>query len=158
MVTTPATRVGIGFGVVGTLCLALSPGCAVDGSPPDATQKTAATSESLLGICTPLLCCFPEGGAWDDDPFEDGLRALGCSRPAAYTESYEQSKWWLYSTCPASVQLAELVLQYADVAPYYSQLVVNECLELHAIGNVDPTEVFVQWDPTCSSCSYSFYR
>jgi hypothetical protein len=157
MNTTPAKRVGVGLGV-GAICFALSSGCAVQGSTPESSQQSSATSESLLGICTPLLCCFPAGGAWNDDPFENGLRSLGCSEPAAYTESYGQSKWWLYSTCPASLPLTELVLQYATVAPYYSQLVVNACLELHAIGNLAPTEVFVQWDPTCSSCTYSWAR
>jgi hypothetical protein len=56
--------------------------------------------------------------------------------------------------CPASTDLVDLVLTHATVAPYYSQLVVNECLEIHAVGELKPTTVFVEWDPTCPSCSY----
>jgi hypothetical protein len=135
------------------LSLALAVGCTAETSP---EPPTRSSSEPLapLGICTPLACCFPDGGGWRDDPFEDQLRALGCSTPSAYTESYGQSQWWLYSTCPASVDLTDLVLTYATVAPYYSQLVVNECLELHAVGQLTPTSVFVEWDPTCPGCSY----
>jgi len=135
------------------LSLALAAGCTAETStePP-----TRSTTESLapLGICVPLACCFPDGGGWQDDPFEDQLRSLGCSTPSAYTESYGQSQWWLYSMCPASTELSDLVVTYATVAPYYSQLVVNACLEGHALGQDDPTSVFVEWDPTCPGCSY----
>jgi hypothetical protein len=151
-----AVRAAGGLGVC-AVGLALSSGCTVQSTSPEASRQTS-TSEALLGICAPLTCCFPSGGEWKDDPFENGLRALGCSTPHAYTESYGESRWWMYSTCPASVPLTELVLQYATVSPYYSQLVVNECLELHAIGTLDPTEVFVEWDPTCGSCYYSWQR
>jgi hypothetical protein len=137
--------------------LAVSSGCTLQQqSAPDQKEANDQTSQSLLGICAPLTCCFPSGGKWSEqDPFERSLKALGCSKPQAYTQSYGQSEWWLYSSCPASLQLTELVLQYATVSPYYSQLVVNECLELQALGSLDPTSVFVQWDPTCSSCYWA---
>jgi hypothetical protein len=152
------SRLGWGFGV-GAVSLSLSSGCSVQSPSPEASQRTSGTSEALLGICTPQTCCFPSGGGWADNPFEEGLRALGCSEPQAYTQSYGQADWWLYSTCPGpSVALTNLVLEYATVSPYYSQLVVNLCLEAHAIGDTDLTEVFVQWDPTCSQCSYRFDR
>jgi hypothetical protein len=136
----------------GILSIAFAVGCAVDGSG----DPVGHTSQPLLGICAPLTCCFPSGGGWSENPFEDGLRALGCDVPQAYSPSYGQSDWWLYSACPASVQLTTLVLHYALVSPYYSQIVVNECLELQAVGRAQPTRVFVEWDPTCSSC-YSGY-
>jgi hypothetical protein len=56
--------------------------------------------------------------------------------------------------CPSSTDLVNLVLAYATVAPYYSQLVVNECLEVHAVGELRATSVFVEWDPTCPGCAY----
>jgi len=112
------------------------------------------SEQALLGICQPLTCCFPSGGGWTADPFEEGLRDLGCTKPQAYTESYGASQWWLYSMCPSSSDLVTLVAAYALVNPYYSQLVVNECLELHAVGQGNATDVFVEWDPTCSSCCY----
>jgi hypothetical protein len=135
---------------------ALVSACSAADSPGAADQRKPAPTihQDLLGICQPLTCCFPSGGGWQDNPFEDALRALGCSKPQAYTESYGQSDWWLYSTCPASLDLTTLVLQYSTVSPYYSQIVVNECLELHAIGGGNATSVFVEWDPTCSSCAY----
>jgi hypothetical protein len=122
--------------------------------PATLTPRTGQTTEALLGICAPLTCCFPDGGEWSHNPLEDGLRALGCTVPHAYTESYGRSDWWLYSQCPLSVDLVNLVLQYSTVSPYYSQLVVNECLELHALGSGDATSAFVQWDPTCGSCRW----
>ena len=111
-------------------------------------------TQPLLGICAPLTCCFPSGGDWASNPFEDSLRGLGCAKPQAYSRRYEQSDWWVYSTCPSSPELLTLVLQYALVSPYYSQFAVNECLELHALEDGDPTGAFVEWDPTCSSCLY----
>jgi hypothetical protein len=141
-----------------TLAVSLAVPCGCTNETSNAGTPTRSSQEELqvLGICAPLTCCFPDGGGWDKDPFEDQLRSLGCSTPRAYTQSYGQSDWWLYSSCPASLDVAYLVLQYALVAPYYSQLVVNECLEAHAVGGGDPGAVFVQWDPTCSSCYYSY--
>jgi hypothetical protein len=55
------------------------------------------------------------------------------------------------------LELTNLVLQYALVNPYYSQLVVNACLELQGVGAGKPTWAFVEWDPTCSSCYYAYY-
>jgi hypothetical protein len=136
---------------VAVLSIALAVGCSME----QTSEPTAQTStQSLLGICAPLTCCFPSGGGWTHDPFEDRLRSLGCTEPHAYTESYGQSKWWLYSSCPFSLDLITLVLHYATVSPYYSQVVVNECLELHGIVGGNPTDVFVEWDPTCSGCSW----
>jgi len=130
-------------------------GCTLQQSTAEG-ERTGRSSQTLLGICEPLTCCFPSGGQWTEgDPFEDGLRALGCTKPQAYTRSYGQSDWWLYSACPASLSLTDLVLEYATVSPYYSQVVVNECLELQAVADTELTRVFVQWDPTCSSCRWA---
>jgi hypothetical protein len=141
---------------VASLSVVLAVGCSVNTTSEPTSQTSAATTrtQSLLGICGPLTCCFPDGGEWADNPFENGLRSLGCTKPHAYTESYGRSQWWLYSSCPLSVDLTTLVVQYATVSPYYSQLVVNECLELYGIVGGDPTDVFVEWDPTCSGCRY----
>jgi hypothetical protein len=147
-------RAAMAFGL---FLVTLACACTIEGQSQEPTEKTSGGSEALLGICQPLTCCFPSGGGWSDDPFEDGLRALGCTTPRAYTESYGESKWWLYSSCPASIQLTALVVQYATASPYYSQLAVNECLELHAVTGSDPTSVFVEWDPTCSSCYRASY-
>jgi hypothetical protein len=144
--------------------LALAAGCTVQTStePPTGSsiEPTGSSRESLslLGVCAPLTCCFPNGGGWENNPFEKQLKSLGCSNPSAYTQSYGQSDWWLYSMCPGSIDLVELVLSYATVAPYYSQLVLNECLEAHALGDLDPGAVFVEWDPTCPNCYYSISR
>jgi hypothetical protein len=136
--------------------VALAAGCAVEDSTrePAPQEPAAQASQPLLGICQPLTCCFPSGGEWSNNPFEDGLRALGCTKPQAYTESYGKSDWWLYSPCPASLDLVNLVAQYALVSPYYAQLVVNECLLLHGVTDGHPTDVFVEWDPTCGSCRF----
>ena len=141
---------------LGELSVTLGTGCAVGSSEGDQPTRTSGATQALLGACLPLTCCFPEGGEWADNPFEQRLRALGCTKPRAYAESYGTSGWWLYSTCPASLDLTSLVLEYALVSPYYSQLAVNECLELQAIGGGHPTSAFVEWDPTCGSC-YSAY-
>jgi hypothetical protein len=125
----------------------LAVGCTAETSDPESTS-----SQPLLGICTPLTCCFPSGGGWASNPFEDGLRELGCTRPQAYTESYEASQWWLYSQCPTSLELTNFVLQYALVSPYYSQLVINPCLELRGLTGSDALGAFVEWDPTCPNC------
>jgi hypothetical protein len=137
--------------VVTLLALVAVAGCTVQSPTADETP-VGQGSQPLLGICAPLTCCFPSGGDWVSDPFEDHLRALGCSTPQAYTESYGRSDWWLYSACPLSVDLTSLILQYSLVGPYYARVVVNECLELHALGAGDPTSAFVEWDPTCPSC------
>jgi len=138
---------------VAALSLALAAGCTAQTSTePPTSSSTAAIS--LLGICSPLACCFPGGGGWQDNPFENELKSLGCTTPSAYTQSYTRSDWWVYSECPLSLEPTNLVLQYSTVAPYYSQLVVNACLELHAVGQIQPTSVFVQWDPTCENCRY----
>jgi hypothetical protein len=104
-----------------------------------------------LGLCQPLTCCFPSGGGWTSDPFEQGLRALGCTTPAAYSESAGASMWWLYSQCPAGDALNALVAQYS-APPYEAQPVVNECLALGAVTELDLNAVFIEFDPTCNSC------
>ena len=149
----PSRGVGRVSVVPVALSLALAAGCTAE-TPTEPPTRSSSEPLAPLGICTPLACCFPGGGGWQDDPFEDQLESLGCSTPSAYTESYGQSQWWLYSMCPASTDLVVLVLTHAAVAPYYSQLVANACLETHALGQQEPTSVFVEWDPTCPNCSY----
>jgi hypothetical protein len=141
---------------LGGLSVTLGSGCAMSSSDGNEATRTSGATQALLGACLPLACCFPKGGEWGDNPFEQRLRDLGCTKPHAYAESFGTSGWWLYSTCPASLDLTGLVLQYALVSPYFSQLAVNECLELQAIGGGDPTSAFVEWDPTCGSCSSSY--
>jgi hypothetical protein len=131
---------------------AIASACTLESSQSEPASQTS--SQGLLGICAPLTCCFPSGGGWADNPFEDRLRSLGCTTPRAYTQSYGTPDWWVYSSCPASLDLTTLVLQYATVSPYYSQLVVNECLLLDGIVGGSPTDVFVQWDPTCETCRW----
>jgi hypothetical protein len=145
-------RAGLTVAILAAVSAVLAVGCTVETSAPESDVRTSSSSLSLLGICTPLTCCFPSGGAWASNPLEDRLRELGCTAPQAYTESYQASNWWIYSHCPTSLALTSLVLEYATVSPYYSQLVVNPCLELHALGGNDPLGVFVEWDPTCPNC------
>jgi hypothetical protein len=154
-------------------------GCAVDAAPTDGSANQGSASEGsagtparvthdvnllggvtgtvggltgALGICQPLTCCFPSGGGWGSDAFESGLQALGCTTPAAYTQSAGADMWWLYSRCPMSARLSSLVAEYSGVAPYEAQFVVNECLALDAVGSLELDSVFVEFDPTCSSC------
>jgi hypothetical protein len=148
----------------GALSIAVAGGCAVDGTngAPTETRASEGAQALTVNLCQPLTCCFPSGGGWSDNPFENGLRALGCTEPQAYTESFGQSKWWKYSMCPTSLDLTALTLKYALVSPYYSEVAVNECLELQAVLGGQPTSAFIAWDPTCSTCyyrfqSYSFY-
>jgi hypothetical protein len=142
----------------GALWIVVAGGCAVDGSTgdPEATHASEGTQALTVNLCQPLTCCFPAGGGWSDNPFENGLRALGCTEPQAYTESFGQSNWWKYSRCDASLGLTMLLLKYATVSPYYSQVAVNECLELQAVTGGQPTSAFVAWDPTCATCYYRF--
>jgi hypothetical protein len=104
-----------------------------------------------LGLCAPLTCCFPSGGGWTADPFEQELKALGCTTPAAYTESAGASEWWLYTQCPASDPLQAAISAYS-APPYDAQIVVNVCLALGAVTSLDLNAVFVEFDPTCNSC------
>jgi hypothetical protein len=156
--------VGSAVGVLSTILL----GCAAGGDPgagsvqgTDSPVREESLTQTVTGVvsgtaqtagvCVPLTCCFPTGGEWADNPFENGLRALGCSAPQAYTERYGSSNWWLFTRCTQSAALTALVLQYANVAPYDSGWAINECLYLNE-GLVGGTDVFVQFDPTCSSC------
>jgi hypothetical protein len=145
----------------GALWIILQGGCAVDatdattGEPPE-THASEGTQALTINLCLPLTCCLPSGGGWTDNPFEDSLRALGCTEPQAYTHSLGQSDWFKYSKCNASLELTALVLQYALVSPYYSQIAVDECLQVQTVLGGQPTSVFVAWDPTCSTCYYSF--
>jgi hypothetical protein len=150
--------------LISTLCAA---GCAVDPSVGSPSGEQVATEDSALvsgvtqtvggtsaqlGACMPLTCCFPSGAEWGSNPFEDGLRALGCSTPAAYTERYGSDGWWMYTRCHPSVQLTTLVAKYSTVAPYQSTFAANVCLLAVSLVGASPSDVFVQFDPTCTSC------
>lgn len=103
--------------------------------------------------CSPLSCCFPKGGSgWlKGDPFEDGLRHLGCDAPAPYTEAAGASNWWFYTECPASRRLNALVRKYAGT-PYEAQFITSACLARHARDEGEEETVFVKFDPTCETC------
>ncbi len=143
-------------------------GCAVDGTV-DAKTTTESQSSTVQGVsaslrtdairaaakksCSPLTCCFPAGGGWEDDPFEDALRGLGCSTPANYSEATGTSAFWLYTRCPPSLKLLKLVREYSNVAPYDARFIDSLCLELGAIGSGQPDSLFVEFDPTCETCT-----
>jgi hypothetical protein len=103
--------------------------------------------------CSPLACCFPKGGGgWvKDDPFEDGLRCLGCDEPAPYTEAAGTSNWWFYTECRPSRRLTALVRKYAGT-PYDAQFITSACLTRHANEEGEGETVFVKFDPTCETC------
>jgi len=150
--------------------LLLLAGCAADATV-DSKTTTESPSGAAPGVqskaprtdaikvaeksCSPLTCCFPAGGGWDDDPFEDSLRGLGCSTPANYTEATGTGNWWLYTRCPPSRELEKLVCDYSHVAPYDARFIDSLCLELAAIGSGKPDSVFVEFDPTCETCIVS---
>jgi hypothetical protein len=72
--------------VVGGLCIALPAGCAVESPTEEPAARTSKATQALaLDVCQPLTCCFPAGGGWSRNPFEDALKALGCTVPQAYT-------------------------------------------------------------------------
>jgi hypothetical protein len=147
-------------------------GCAADATveaptTAESPQSTAAAAQSAsprpletlatrtvhgAASCSPLTCCFPAGGGWEDDPFEDALKRLGCTTPANYTEATGSSNWWVYTRCPASLELAKVVWEYSNVAPYDARFIDNLCLELGAIGSGHPDSIFVEFDPTCETC------
>jgi hypothetical protein len=128
---------------------------AVLGSVTGAATTTVSNTGQAVGVCSPLTCCFPQGSEWGDNPFEDSLRQLGCSTPQAYTERYGSTDWWMFSQCEASPALLALVAAYATVAPYESVVSTNECLYLQSVGSLQANQVFVQFDPTCTSCRAS---
>lgn len=142
----------------GALSLVVGGACAGNVSSGDPTEARTSEEKQALAVnlCQPLTCCFPSGGGWSDNPFEKGLQALGCTEPQAYAESLGQSSWWKFSRCPASLDLTAQVLKYALVSPYYSQVAINACLELQAVAGGQATSAFVEWDPTCPSCYYSY--
>jgi hypothetical protein len=161
-----AMRAGVGMAVVvlSTLivgCVSASDegAATVNATPAEAREESLTQTVSgvvsgtgqTVGVCAPLTCCFPTGAEWSDNPFENGLRALGCTTPQAYTERYGSTGWWLFTRCHQSPALTALVLQYSSVAPYDSRLAANECLYLNQ-GNLLASDVFVEFDPTCSSC------
>lgn len=121
---------------------------------PEGTLLTGTVSGvgQLVGICAPLTCCFPVGAEWNDNAFENGLRALGCTTPQAYSERYGSSNWWMYSKCTSSAALTALVNQYSKVAPFNATITINECLLLTSILHLKLSDVFVAFDPTCTSC------
>ncbi len=113
---------------------------------------TVGQVAQTAGLCTPLTCCFPSGAEWGDDPFQRGLKALGCTTPRAYSERYESSQWWMFSQCAASPALTALIVEYATVSPYYATIAINECLYVDSAAALQVNDVFVEFDPTCSSC------
>jgi hypothetical protein len=111
---------------------------------PAAPEARRVTSADDARECSPLQCCFPsEGGGWQDNAFEDRLRALGCSTPAAYAVSGETL--WDWSECPFDLPVIETVFDYAGT-PYDAHFVENPCLGFH------PGAVDVVFDPTCPTC------
>jgi hypothetical protein len=142
--------------VVATLALA---GCASEVGSGDPTSLGSTTESTTAGAgapearvksggagrqCSPLECCFPtEGGGWQDNVFDDRLRALGCSTPAPYEESGDTL--WAWSECPFELGVIETVFKYSST-PYDAHFVENPCLGFHP-GSVD-----VVFDPTCPTC------
>jgi hypothetical protein len=119
-------------------------------------ELRAEAIKSAATTCSPATCCFPAGGGWEDNPFEDGLRKLGCTTPGNYSEALGTSaNWWLYTRCPPSLELAKLVSDYSNVAPYDARFIDNVCLELTAIVIGQWDAVFVEFDPTCETCIVS---
>jgi hypothetical protein len=115
-------------------------------------EQVVNAAGQVVGLCSPLTCCFPTGTQWDDNTFENGLKELGCTMPAAYSPSFQSGDWWLYTKCPVTPALLELVLEYSTVAPYDAQFVINECFLLQDVGALRLDEAYVQFDPTCGSC------
>ena len=115
------------------------------------TGIVSATGQ-VVGVCAPLTCCLPTGAEWGTDPLQTGLKALGCSTPAAYTERYGSTNWWMFTKCQQTPALSALVAKYANVAPYNSGYAINECLLLNNLKGLVSGDVFVQFDPTCTSC------
>jgi hypothetical protein len=110
---------------------------------PVAAEKHV-TSNPHAPQCSPLQCCFPsEGGGWQDNVFDDRLRALGCSTPAPYEQSGETL--WAWSECPFELGVIETVFKYSST-PYDAHFVENPCLGFH------PGMVDVVFDPTCPTC------
>jgi hypothetical protein len=140
--------------------LAVTVGCDVEPSNVEASNGVAeariSSIRESLKQCSPQTCCFPSGGGWASDPFEDRLKALACTEPRAYAEAAGQSDWWFYSACPKSPEVTSLVHEYSKVAPYNAKFVVNACLEAQAASSGQSDLVFVKWDPTCPSCTYQF--
>jgi hypothetical protein len=149
-------------------------GCAANVTDPtaaapaaDGTPATTATTEerSLRAVpvvvetvntakdCSPLSCCFPQkGGGWmKDDPFEDGLRRLGCDEPFPYTEIAGTTNWWFFTECRPSAGLTALVEKY-EGTPYDAQFITSACLRRHAREEGEGETAFIKFDPTCETC------
>src|SRR5215831_6954398 len=111
--STKGARTRIAVMCAGALSIVLAGACATNVSSGDPTEtRTAEGTQALaVNLCQPLTCCFPSGGGWSENPFENGLRALGCTEPRAYAESLGQSSWWKFSRCPTSLDLTTLVLK-----------------------------------------------
>jgi hypothetical protein len=139
----------------------LTAACAVDATEPSgvpagsATAGTKPSAEEEVRVvktaneCSQFACCLlatPPGG-YPDDPLEDALSALGCSKPAAYSESAGNTATWLYVECPAKLDLLFVVGRYAG-APYYARFSASSCL----LPTVPRGDVIVEFDPTCDSC------
>lgn len=160
------------FAMLALPSISLVAGCSANVDAPAATAadgtpaNTASTPESSLRAvpvvvetvdaakdCSPLACCFPQvGGGWiKDDPFEDGLRRLGCDKPAPYTEVAGTSNWWFFTECRPSARLTALVEKYAGT-PYDAQFITSACLRRHAREEGEGETAFIKFDPTCETC------
>jgi hypothetical protein len=152
-----------------TACGLLFGGCAVEAPSPDPAPVAGVVSESAAKTqserlwtdtisaapvsCAPLTCCFGAGAEWSDNPFENDLQSLGCTKPVAYAQKAGTSDWYLYSECRLSLELFEVVFEYSKVAPFNAEFASDPCLK-HS-KEMEPIltdSVFVEFDPTCPSC------
>lgn len=133
---------------------ATEPSAPAGSSEPSAADGTKRSAEAVHPVamesqCSKNECCLlatPPGG-YPNDPAEDALTALGCTAPAAYSESLGNTETWLYVQCPATLDLLFVVGRYAG-APYHARFSTSSCL----LSTVRPGHVIVEFDPTCDSC------
>ncbi len=135
----------------GTATEPSAPAGSSESSAADGTKRSAEAARPVAteNQCSKLACCLlatPPGG-YPDDPLEDALTALGCTPPAAYSESLGDTETWLYVDCPAKLDLLFVVGRYAG-APYRARFSTSSCL----LPTVRPGHVIVEFDPTCDSC------
>ncbi len=130
------------------------PTAAAGSTEPSATDGTKRSDEAVRVVttadaCSKDACCLlatPPGG-YPDDPVEDALTRLGCTPPAAYSESAGNTETWLYVDCPVRLDLLFVVGRYAG-SPYDARFSTSDCLR----PTVRPGHVIVEFDPTCDSC------
>ncbi len=128
---------------------ATEPSAPAGSSEPSAADGTKRSAETVHPVATEHQCsklATPPGG-YPNDPLEDALTALGCTPPAAYSESLGDTETWLYVDCPAKLDLLFVVGRYAG-APYRARFSTSSCL----LPTVRPGHVIVEFDPTCDSC------